>query len=458
MARLVPQTAFAADGPIVISEQPVIPTQHAMKHSNQHTSLVLKVLASTLIGVLASACSESSNSDKTDETESPADSARAMPNPQASPQMMGPSPGGPGPNTSSPSNSVPPTSGTGSSGPGAGPTPTTDTPKPNQPQSMPTSGPVNPGPDPSMGSGGGGSDDPSSQQPVGPDTDPNGVPAELGDAGMSATESMTDETATSPTAPTGVPDAPQCASVIKGELTDCADTSDADPNFSFFIASRVAMVALSDNPLGFGGNLGGLECADQICALIAECVAPGNAQTWHAFLSTKDVDAKDRIGAGPWYDVLGNKIADDASGLIGVDRPTTADGTVNHNLPNEYGCENLTPACDDVKEDNHHVLTGSTPQGVLSDGRTCNDWTSTDATPGTGPAVGLSWERQLYNDSSAGPGGGFGGGSQNWLSFANESGCAPGGNLTNDPPMGNNDGTVGSGGGYGAIYCFAVVE
>lgn len=428
-----------------------------MKHSDIPGSPAAKFLASALLAGLALACTDSSDSGKTDGALTETNSSTTS---TATPTA---------PLTNSMGSST--TSATSTTSTTSSPPSTVTNPPADTTATVPLPSDTDPsGPDDDeMGAGGTGGTDPTTDEPsTEPDTtdDPSDVTEpevdptdtttdetepEMTDETTGETTDMTDE----PDTTSGVPDAPQCASVIKGELTDCAITSEADPNFSFFIASRVSMVALSDNPLGFGGNLGGLECADQICALIAECVAPGNAQTWHAFLSTADVDAKDRIGTGPWYDVIGTKIADDASGLIGIERPTTADGVVNHNLPNEFGCENLTPACDDVKEDNHHVMTGSTPQGVLSEGRTCNDWTSTDATPGTGPAVGLSWERQLFN---GGMGGGFGGGSQHWLNFANESGCAPGGNLTNDPPMGSNDGTVGSGGGYGAIYCFAVVE
>lgn len=300
-------------------------------------------------------------------------------------------------------------------------------------------------------------DDTATEDPTGDETtDETDTGEDTETSTGETTDEGTDETTNEPDPTSEPPEVGECSSVITGELSECAVTSEADPNFSFFVASRLSMVALSGNPLGFGGNLGGLECADTICALIAECVAPANGKTWHAFLSTSEVDAKDRIGSGPWHDVVGTKIADDLSGLIGVDRPTTADGVVNHNLPNEFGCENLTPACDDVKEDNHHTMTGSNKEGTYVEGHTCNDWTSSDATPGTGPAVGLAWERSLL--FGGGGGGGGGGGAVHWLNFENESGCGPGGNLDNNPPMGNNDGSVGSGGGYGAIYCFAVTE
>ena len=91
--------------------------------------------------------------------------------------------------------------------------------------------------------------------------------------------------------------------------------------------------------------------------------------------------------------------------------------------------------------DNHHVLTGSstngTPMGASS---TCSDWTSTAASAGR-PRVGFSWPA---------------GGREHWISGQDEGGCGAGvlieemGGSNPDNPI------VGSGGGYGAIYCFAL--
>ena len=61
------------------------------------------------------------------------------------------------------------------------------------------------------------------------------------------------------------------------------------PNMSFFVTSS--------NPKG--GNLGGLAGADAVCQSLAKAVGAGG-KTWHAYLSTSTVDAKSRIGNGPW--------------------------------------------------------------------------------------------------------------------------------------------------------------
>ncbi len=80
-----------------------------------------------------------------------------------------------------------------------------------------------------------------------------------------------------------------------------------DATMSFFVTSA--------NP-GAGGDLGGLAGADAQCAALAE--AAGEAgRSWAAYLSTSEVDARDRIGDGPWFNVAGVKIADDVAGLHG---------------------------------------------------------------------------------------------------------------------------------------------
>ena len=76
-------------------------------------------------------------------------------------------------------------------------------------------------------------------------------------------------------------------------------------NMSFFVSST--------NP-GKGGNLGGLAGADAHCQSLAQAVGAGG-KTWHAYLSTSTVDAKSRIGNGPWYNVKGQLIAQNVADL-----------------------------------------------------------------------------------------------------------------------------------------------
>src|SRR5688572_31574968 len=79
---------------------------------------------------------------------------------------------------------------------------------------------------------------------------------------------------------------------------------------------------VTSEPIGDGGNLGGLAGADAQCQKLAQAVGAGN-RTWRAYLSTQArpgqpaVNARDRIGAGPWYNFDGVMIARDAAHLHG---------------------------------------------------------------------------------------------------------------------------------------------
>jgi hypothetical protein len=259
-------------------------------------------------------------------------------------------------------------------------------------------------------------------------------------------------------------------------------TTSTAAKFSFFVVSYAALQKIANSTKGLGGDLrygltgagAGLKGADKICATVAESsMAGAGAKTWHAFLSAtadengKQVNAIDRIGAGPWYDRLGRLFANNLSELY-YDRPKSADAAIKNDFPNENGVTNQNPD-KTGNVDNHDMLTGSNTQGKLyGSTATCSDWTST-ATSGSKPRVGHSWPtsaNQCSTTSTAGgtgaggsSGGSMGGGGMgsmcNWMSALDESGCAPGVNLIQNGGPGN-DGTVGSGGGYGGFYCFAL--
>jgi len=224
--------------------------------------------------------------------------------------------------------------------------------------------------------------------------------------------------------------------------------------FSFFVTSMVAMRKLSKSDNGFGGDLrygtaDGLTGADKICSEIAESSLPGaSAKQWHAFLSTikGPVSAKDRIGSGPWYDRTGRLVAMNLTDLL-QDRPSMADAAIKQDLPNETGTPNHRPNPNAPEDDNHHVLTGSKPDGTLySQTGTCMDWTTTSMdNVATGrPRIGFSWTAM---------------GRTNWISGQDEGGCGAGvtGVGTENGGSDPKNPIVGSGGGYGAIYCFAMV-
>ncbi|RYZ01121.1 MAG: hypothetical protein EOO73_36560 [Myxococcales bacterium] len=220
------------------------------------------------------------------------------------------------------------------------------------------------------------------------------------------------------------------------------------------------MQRLAKSDKGFGGDLrygtaDGLTGADKICAELAESSMPGaSSKQWRAFLSTKKgpVHAKDRIGAGPWYDRVGRVVAMDLASLL-KNRPD-ADAAIKEDLPNELGVGNHRPNPNAEPDDNHHTLTGSNTDGTLFTGEgnmaTCLDWTSSSddnsyTAAGTGrPRIGFSWSVQNRT---------------HWISGQTEGGCAPGVTGVGETNGGSdpNNPIVGSGGGYGGIYCFALV-
>ncbi len=232
--------------------------------------------------------------------------------------------------------------------------------------------------------------------------------------------------------------------------------------FSFFVTSLEALQRLSGNPNGFGGDLRyseaeGISGADRICTEIAEYSMPGSgAKQWRAFLSATQgapnggpINAIERIGSGPWYDRLGRLLAENTADLVNT-RPVGADPQIVNDLPNEYGVPNHAP--DGSLVDNHHMLTGSNEQGMLgnNDRRdTCQDWTSSVGSDGS-PRYGMSWPRSLGGGRRGGMNG------AHWISDGNEAGCAASFVLDAMGGAARGSSGVGSGGGYGGFYCFAL--
>lgn len=131
-----------------------------------------------------------------------------------------------------------------------------------------------------------------------------------------------------------------------------------DAKMSFFITSAGS---------GDGANLGGLEGADAICQKLAEA-AGSSGQTWKAYLSAEGVNAKDRIGAGPWLNAKGVEIAKDVASLH-----SDSNGLTKETALTEKG-EVVKGRGDEPNQ--HDVLTGSNADGTLAAGQTCADWTS----------------------------------------------------------------------------------
>ena len=125
---------------------------------------------------------------------------------------------------------------------------------------------------------------------------------------------------------------------------------------------------------GKGADLGGLEGADKYCQTLA-AASGATAKTWRAYLSAQAADgkpavnARDRIGAGPWYNSSGDLIAPHLAALHGSQSKLAKDTAV-------------TEIADEVSAEAHEILTGSRPDGTAFPGnaqRTCNNWTSSGA-------------------------------------------------------------------------------
>ena len=156
------------------------------------------------------------------------------------------------------------------------------------------------------------------------------------------------------------------------------DAPAASEKFSFFITS-------TGNPKGgdfrqTAADSDGLAGADEFCRAKAVAAVPAAAsRTWVAYLSTSTVNARDRIGTGPWYNHNGVMIAADVDALH-----APASNMINKaNGLDENG--NMVPGRGDTPNQ-HDIVTGSTAQG-MSTGNTCNNWTNSDAT-GTTATVG----------------------------------------------------------------------
>jgi hypothetical protein len=139
--------------------------------------------------------------------------------------------------------------------------------------------------------------------------------------------------------------------------------------------SRMSFFLTSQGP-GKGADLGGLEGADAHCAKLAEAVGV-TGKTWHAYLSTSAADgkpavnARDRIGSGPWYNAKGVKVADSVANLHSDSNNLTKQTVLNEKGEVVNG-RGDTP-------NRHDVLTGSQSDGTAySDGEdhTCQNWTS----------------------------------------------------------------------------------
>lgn len=188
------------------------------------------------------------------------------------------------------------------------------------------------------------------------------------------------------------------------------------PAMGFFITSV---------GLGNGANLGGLAGADKHCQTLAAAAGAGD-RTWHAYLSTTGsggVNARDRIGAGPWLNAKGVQVAASVADL--------------HSDNNKLSKENSLTEKGEVVNgrgdtpNRHDILTGSNADGTASkaaEDSTCQNWTSST----TGAAMLGHHDRQGISGPTA----------TSWNAAHPSRGCS----------QENLRGT----GGDGRLYCFAI--
>jgi hypothetical protein len=169
---------------------------------------------------------------------------------------------------------------------------------------------------------------------------------------------------------------------------------------------------LTGTAIGNGGNLGGLAGADNYCQTLAQAAGAG-AKTWRAYLSTQAADgkpavnARDRIGKGPWQNSKGVVVAKDVAELHSANNLTKQ--TALSEKGDVINGRGDTP-------NRHDVLTGSQPDGTAfaaGDDRTCRNWTSStqgSAMVGHSDRIGLRDDdaSKSWNSShpSRGPDGG----------------------------------------------------
>jgi hypothetical protein len=209
------------------------------------------------------------------------------------------------------------------------------------------------------------------------------------------------------------------ATIAMLSLTWIASSQEKKSGMQFFITSVGS---------GKGADLGSLAGADKHCQTLAQAVGAGD-RTWRAYLSTSAADgkpavnARDRIGKGPWQNAKGIVIAKD------VDDLHSNNNKINKETALSEKGERINARGD--KPNMHDILTGSQPDGrefTGNEDRTCRNWTSS----GEGAAMVGHHDRMGLRDDES---------SRSWNSSHASRGCSQ-------------EALRGSG-GNGLFFCFA---
>jgi len=201
-------------------------------------------------------------------------------------------------------------------------------------------------------------------------------------------------------------------------ISACATGSSGGKPMGFFVTSSNS---------GVGANFGGLAGADKVCQALASDAGAGG-RTWRAYLSASAmggaaaVNARDRIGTGPWYNAKGELIASNVDELHGANKLTKATA-----LSEKGGIVNGRGDTPNM----HDILTGSSPDGRAMAGdkdTTCGNWTK----GGDGSAIVGHSDRTGLDESAP---------AKSWNSSHPSQGCSLD--------------SLKKTGGNGFLYCFA---
>ena len=212
-----------------------------------------------------------------------------------------------------------------------------------------------------------------------------------------------------------------CVALLLVTVAACDEPSPTTPSgqpLGFFVTSTTSVT----------GNLGGLAGADATCQQLARAARAG--RTWRAYLSVQSdptngnrpTNARDRIGAGPWYNANGLLVAGSLAELHG----RTGEPSV---FVDERGRRINGQWTGSPSPIEHDILTGSNADGTLAPGLTCGDWMS-------GSAGDLG---QVGHSDGMGPNQSTAGALGSWNAAHTTQNCS------NTAPRG----------GAGRFYCFA---
>lgn len=211
-----------------------------------------------------------------------------------------------------------------------------------------------------------------------------------------------------------------CALAAPISVAQSQQAAEEQPPMTFFVTSV---------GLGNGADLGGLEGADMHCQGLAEA-ADSNGKTWRAYLSTQaedgktGVNARDRIGEGPWHNKNGAQIAANLDSLHYDNSNINYAGALN-----EYG-KTINSGGMGNSPNQHDILTGSYLDGTAISGdedTTCTNWTS------SGEGAAMVGHHDRFRRTTPG---------SSWNSAHPSRGCS--------------QDALKSSGGAGLFYCFAI--